>query len=66
MKNCEKRCDLCGGSLAFGEVYFAFGRRALCCDCADGITEEDLMHVTGAKNERALLVALGFEKEVII
>ena len=65
MKNRKKFCCLCGGGVAEGEVCFLLGSRALCTDCADGITAEDLMHVTGKRDARAMLTALGFEKSVI-
>ncbi|MBE6602805.1 MAG: hypothetical protein E7636_00555 [Ruminococcaceae bacterium] len=60
-----KRCYLCGGRLPSGEVCFSLGVRSVCSDCADGITTEDLMHVTGTGTARAMLAALGFEKNVI-
>ena len=66
MKNQKKFCHLCGAAMPFGEVCFSFGARAVCCDCADGITVEDLLHVTGTRGTRAMLAALGFEKEVMI
>ena len=66
LKNRKKFCCLCGGGLAIGDVYFCFGARAVCTECADAITAEDLLHVTGAGGERAMLACLGFEKEVML
>ena len=65
MKNYEKRCYWCGGGLPGGEVCFLLGARAVCTDCADGITAEDLLCVTGTGSARDMLCALGFEKSVI-
>lgn len=48
-----------------GDVCFLLGVRSVCTDCADGITAEDLLHVTGARCTRDMLTALGFEKSVI-
>ena len=65
MKNRKNFCHLCGGVLPFGEVCFLFGTRVVCCDCADGVTVEDLMHVTGTGDPRAMLTAIGFERGVL-
>lgn len=65
MKNCEKRCYLCGGGLPTGDVCFLLGARTVCSDCADAITAEDLLYVTGTRYTRDMLTVLGFEKSVI-
>ena len=65
LKNRKKFCHLCGSEVPFGEVCFSLGARAVCCDCADGITTDDLYLVTGARDARALLAALGFERGVL-
>ena len=60
-----KRCYLCGATILTGEVCFLFGARRICSDCADGVTAEDLMHITGTCGARAMLAELGFEKDVV-
>lgn len=60
-----KRCYLCGATLSMGEVCLLFGARLMCSDCADGVTTEDLMHITGTCGTRAMLEELGFEKDII-
>ena len=65
MKNRKKICRLCGGEVGLGEVCFAYLDRAVCLDCADGITTDDLYLLTGARNARALLTALGLERGVL-
>ncbi|MBR7111513.1 MAG: hypothetical protein IKC75_01105 [Clostridia bacterium] len=65
MKNRKKFCHLCGGTVAFGEVAFSFGARAVCSDCANAITVEDLIYVTGAKDCGEMLTALGFDRGVL-
>ncbi|MBQ9801823.1 MAG: hypothetical protein IJW51_01965 [Clostridia bacterium] len=56
-------CYLCGAEPTCGEVYFSFEARCVCADCADGITAEDLMHVTGARSIRGMLTQIGFVRE---
>ena len=51
--------------MAFGEVAFSFGARAVCSDCANAITVEDLIYVTGAKDCGVMLTALGFDRGVL-
>ena len=58
-------CYLCGTALPFGEVFFSNGVRRICHDCADGITTEDLMHLTEADTSRAMLTALGFARDIM-
>ncbi len=58
-------CYLCGVALPLGEVFFSNGVRRVCGECADGITTEDLMYLTGAKNARSMLAALGFAQDLI-
>ena len=57
-------CSLCGGRFYVGEVFFRCGDRRICCECADEVTVEDLMHLTGAHTARAMLKALGFDTDV--
>ena len=64
-ENVGKRCYLCGAGLPVGEVFFQFGARSVCSDCVDGITAEELMLLTGTGCARAMLGALGFEKNVL-
>lgn len=59
------RCYLCDGRFEVGEVFFTNGARALCTECADGISIEDLQLLTGTKSCRALLPELGFEKSFL-
>ena len=57
-------CWLCGGHFQVGEVFFCHGERRICTECADEITTEDLLHLTGARTTRAMLTALGFDCDV--
>ena len=59
------RCHLCDTVLPHGEIFFRRGTRRVCSDCADAITTEDLLHLTGASSARAMLTALGFERDFI-
>lgn len=59
----RENCYLCGTELSCGDVRFAFEGRCVCCDCADGVTTEELMHITGARSTRGMLMALGFVRE---
>lgn len=64
MKQGIRKCSLCGCGFGIGEVFLRCGDRSICFDCADEITTEDLLHLTGARNTRAMLTALGFDREV--
>lgn len=63
MKGRADECLLCEGRFEVGEVFLRQGDICICCDCADGVLVEDLMHLTGAHTSREMLTALGFEKE---
>ena len=65
MKNQKNFCHLCDGEIGLGEVCFSFGNRAVCSDCADGITTEELYFLTGTRTARELLVTLGFDHGVL-
>lgn len=65
MRKTGYRCDLCGAALPLGEVFYSNGVRCICGECADGITTEELMHLTGAGTSRAMLTALGFAQDLI-
>ena len=62
MKGRTDLCHLCEAQMGIGEVYLSQGDLSVCLDCADGLTVEDLMHLTGTRTSREMLMAIGFEK----
>ena len=56
-------CYLCGANIPMGESFLSNGRRALCLDCADMISVDDLQCLTGTDTPREMLLALGFYRD---
>ena len=53
-------CELCGAPIYKGESHFYNGEIRLCSDCARYISIDEINLICGFRNERELLLALGF------
>lgn len=57
------RCAVCESPIYKGESHFSNGRSALCSDCAEYLSIDEINCLCGFESEKELLRSLGFEEQ---